>query len=110
MHRWISLLGTIILVLMLWTGGAARAAEPFDCIAVSAEAAGRLDGEREQAPSSPDQCVVHHHSGCSGHHVAAPPNIAANELILPQKLVPFAWREAGRPGRGPDSDLRPPIA
>ena len=111
MNRWTSIFGALLLVLMLWTGGAAHAAERFDCIpATAAEAAGHFDGDQDQVPSGPDQGVAHHHAGCGGHHEAAPANVAAVELALSQDLVPFAWRESGRPGRGPDSDLRPPIA
>ena len=110
MNRWTSLLGAMLLVLLLWTGGAAHAAERFDCIPVTAEAPGHFDGDQDQVPSGPDQGVAHHHTGCSGHHEAAPANAAPTEVALSQVLVPFAWRESGRPGRGPDSDLRPPIA
>lgn len=109
MHRWTSLLVAMMLVLMLWTGSAAHAAEPFNCTA-PAQAAGSPDWAQDQVPSSPDQCAVHNHSGCSGHNAEAAPNAAAIEPVLPPNLVLFAWRESGRPGRAPDSDLRPPIA
>ena len=110
MPRWTSLLGAMLLVLMLWTGGAAHAAERFDCIPVTAEAAGHFDGDQDQVPSAPDQGAAHHHSGCNGHHVAAPASGASIEIGALNRATPFAWREAGVPGRGPDTQLRPPTA
>lgn len=110
MYRWVSLLGAVMLILMLWTGSAAHAAERFDCMPVTAEAAGHFDGDQDQVPARPDQGAAHHHSGCSGHQLAAPASLSSLVTDFSQKTVPFAWREAGVPGRGPDADLRPPIA
>lgn len=110
MHRWTSLLGAVLLVLMLWTGGASHAAERFDCIPATAEAASHFDGDQDQVPSSPDQGVAHHHSGCNGHHMAAPAVASSISPALFRQATPVACREAGAPGRGPDAELRPPIA
>ena len=110
MHRWTSLLGAILLVLMLWTGGAAHATERFDCIPATAEAADHFEGDQDQVPSSPDKGMAHHHSGCGGHHVAAPASIPPIDLALQQDTASFAWHEVGVPGHSPDNDLRPPIA
>ncbi len=99
-----------MLVLMLWTGGAAHAAERFDCIPVTAETIDHFDGDEDQVPSSPDQGVAHHHSGCGGHHVAAPASDASIEIGALDRAIPLAWREAGVPGHDPEGDLRPPIA
>lgn len=99
-----------MLVLMLWTGGAAHAAERFDCIPVTAETFEHFDGDEDQVPSSPDQGVAHHHSGCGGHHVAAPASVDSIEIAVLDRAIPLAWREAGVPGHDPESDLRPPIA
>ena len=110
MNRWTSILGALLLVLMLWTGSSARAAERFDCIPMTAEAANHYDGERDQAPTGPDQGVAHHHSCCSGHQIAAPATVATVEIALSERLAPFIWREAGIPGRDPDRQLRPPMA
>ena len=109
MNRWTSILGALLLVLMLWTGSSAHAAERPDCIPATSEAANHYEGDRDQLPDR-EQGAAHHHSGCNGHHVAAPANATAAEVALRHEFVPFAWREAGRPGRGPDSQLRPPIA
>lgn len=109
MHRWTSILGALLLVLMLWTGSPTHAAEQFGCIPATSEAANHYEGDRDQLPDR-EQGAAHHHSGCNGHHVAAPANAAAADVVLTLVLVPFAWREAGRPGPGPDGQLRPPIA
>lgn len=109
MNRWATFLGAIMLVLMLWTGSAAHAAERFDCIPVMAGAEGHFDGQQEQLPSSPDQGVAHHHSGCGGHHEAAPAADGSMAIRLTDGTAPLVWREAGVPGRGPDAQLRPPI-
>ena len=110
MHRWTSLIGALMLVLMLWTGGAAHAAERFDCIPVSAAAAGHFEGDRDEAPSGQDQGVGHHHTGCSGHQIGAPADQATVEFSFTAVGVPTARQEAGVPGHGPGAALRPPIA
>ena len=109
MHRWTSILGALLLVLMLWTGSSAHAAERSDCIPATSEATNHFEGDRDQLPDR-EQGAAHHQSGCNGHHVAAPANVVAAAFALRHERVPFAWREAGRPGRGPDGQLRPPIA
>ena len=108
MNRWVTFLGALALVFTLWTGSAAHAGERFDCIPVAADSAGHFDGDQDQSPSSPDG-VAHHHSGCSGHQLAAASANLAVEHHCAMSQQPFAWREAGVPGRGPDADLRPPI-
>ena len=110
MIRWPSLLGTMMLVLMLWTGVAAHAAERFDCIPVTAEVAGHFEGDRDEAPSGPDQGKAHHHSGCSGHQLAAPADQASIEITFAGNAVPASRQQAGVPGHGPSAALRPPIA
>lgn len=110
MHRWTSLIGAMMLVLMLWTSGAAYAAERFDCIPTTAATVDHFDGDQDQVPSSPDQGAAHCHSGCSGHQIAAPTSHASLGFGSPKQVAPLAWRESGVPGRGPDNELRPPIA
>ena len=110
MLRWTSIVGAVMLVLMLWTGGAAHAAERFSCIPVGAETTVHFDGDRDQAPSQSDSDAMHHHSGCNGHHVAAPEDNSSISIRESKGATPFAWRETGMPSRIPDSELRPPIA
>ena len=109
MPRWTSFVGAVMLVLMLWTGGVAHAAERFDCIPATTEAAGHFDGDKDQSSSDRGQ-VAHHHSGCNGHQLGTPTR--GSELIIAYTaaVVPFVWREAGVPGHSPDNLLRPPIA
>ena len=110
MARWKPFLGAMMLVLMLWTAGMAHAAERFDCMPTTSETADHFDGDGDESPSGRDQGVTHHHSGCSGHHVAAPSDAASVPFEPPAVSDPFTWRQMGVPGRGPDAQLRPPIA
>ena len=110
MHRWISFLGALMLVLTLWTGGAAHAAERFDCVPATAEAGAHFDGDEDQAPSAPGQGAAHHHSGCSGHHLAAPVKTAEAPMCHSAAARTFLRNEAAPPSREPDNQLRPPIA
>lgn len=110
MQRWVSLIGALVLAVSLLAGGMAHAAERFDCIPAAAEAAGHYDGDGDQVPSDPQQGVPHHHAGCSGHQLAAPCDTPDLVIGLSAATLPFAWREAGVPARGPDRLLRPPIA
>lgn len=110
MHRWTYLLAALMLVLIFWTGGAAHAAETFECNPVSAEAAGHFEVDSDQTPSDCGQGVGHEHSSCSGHQVAATADARAIDISYTGTRDPLPWREAGVPGRGPDTQLRPPIA
>lgn len=110
MHRWTSILAALMLVLMLWTGGAARAAERFDCIPVTAGAASLFAGDQGQVPASPEQCVTHQHTGCSGHHEAAPSGPIPVAVGNSREAVPLAWGVRGMPGQDPQTQLRPPMA
>lgn len=110
MNRWTSILGVLLLVLMLWAGSPARAAERPDCIAPTCQVAVDFDGYQDQAPADPGQSVAHHHFGCSSHQDAGPASFLTVEIATSQKRAPFAWRETGVWGHDPDSLLRPPIA
>lgn len=110
MNSWTSMLGAILLVLILWTGGTANAADRFDCNPATTAASDYDGGSQDQLPSSPDKCVTHNHSGCGGHHLATPTSTPSMQLALRQETATFAWHEVGIPGHSPDSELRPPIA
>ena len=111
MRRWLHLIGSLMLVVMLWTGNVAHAAEAFGCVEVSAETLGHFDGDGDERPTDPDKGVPHHHGGgCHGHHNAvagddADPAVADRRAILldrsPDTLLA---------GRAPPAALRPPIA
>lgn len=110
MNRWISLVSALLLVLTLWTGEAAHAAERLECIPVSAQAAGHFDGDSDQTPSDREQGAAHHHSGCSGHSVAATVDMAPLDLFHLGRVPPTFREDDGTLGLVPDAGLRPPIA
>lgn len=110
MRPWKTLIGAMMLVLMLWAGGLAHAAERVDCIPATAEAPGHYEGDDDQLPSDRDQGVVHHHAGCSGHQLAAPAGQPAIIFNHSTATVPLARSEAGPHDHDPDGQLRPPIA
>jgi hypothetical protein len=110
MSRWTNLVGALLLVLMVWTGSSAHAAERFDCIPVTEQNAGHFEGDRDEVPSDPDQGVAHHHTGCSGHHVATPGQFATLGFSIRSAGLTSARQDADHPGREPESQLRPPIA
>ena len=109
MHRWKSLLGILMLVLMVWAGTSAHAAEQTDVVAVTAEI-GHYEGDGDQVPADQHKGVAHHHAPCADQHAAAlsvgPRVHAAPEAHA--ALLPERQSEAS--GREPDADLRPPIA
>ena len=110
MHRWIHLLGALALVLLLWTGGTAHAAERYMPIPVAAETGGHFSGDRDEVPSDEHRGAPHHHFTC-GEHVAAAASHGAPASIV----LSVASRAPRRPqsillGREPDAQLRPPIA
>lgn len=111
MHRWTSLLGALMLVVLVWTGSAAHASHQFDCIPATAETGGHFKGDGDEWPSKSQNGPVHHHSSCSGHQLAAPVADAAPVLLSSfEKALPDSREEFGLAGRVPDHQLRPPIA
>lgn len=109
MSRWTSILTAILLVLTLWAGGPANAAEQFACNSAVTAAADYDGGTQDQSPMSPDNCATHSHGGCASHHLAAPASAPLMELAL-QETARFGWHQVGVAGHSPDSELRPPIA
>lgn len=110
MSRWKALIGAMMLVLMLWAGGLADAAERVDCIPATAETAGHYDGDSDQLPTDRDQGVAHHHSGCSGHQLGAPAEQPLAIVNHSAAALPVAMTDARLHGYDPDGQLRPPIA
>lgn len=110
MRRWSSFICAILLVLTLWTGGPARAMEPFDCIPVSAQVIGHFDGDEDQRTGNSEKGVAHHHAGCSAHQTAVARGVTLLVLEPSGKLVPSPRNKIGVPGLGPDAQLRPPAA
>lgn len=110
MRRWASLWGTILLVLMLWAGGLAHAAERVDRSPATAEADGHYEGDGDQTPSDGDQGIAHQHAGCGGHQLAVPTEQTAIIADHSSAALPLARRGAGLHDHDPDGQLRPPMA
>lgn len=109
-RRWTALLGSLLLVLMLWTGTVAHAAEQLDCVPVAADTLGHYEGDSDQVPADPDKGVAHHHAGCGGHQIAAPSGGLDIYFADAIPVRPTGSSLAGLHGRSPDRQLRPPIA
>ena len=110
MIRWTHLIGALMLVFMLWTGGTAHAAEGFIPVVVAAETLGHFSGDRDEVPSDQHQGTAHHHSVCGEHQVLACSDAPETSINHSSTLPPLARRDAGKFGRDPDTQLRPPIA
>jgi len=110
MARLTQFIGALLLVLTLWTGTTAHAAERFDCIPATEQSAGHFEGDRDETPDDPDRGVAHHHGGCNGHHVATPGHYALISFSVGSSGLTGARQDAAPPGREPEGQLRPPIA
>lgn len=110
MRRILPFISSLMLILVLWTGSVAHAAEAMGCAEISSSATGHFDGDSDEVPSDGDKATPHHHSACHGHCVGAPldtqkasqPRIASSSLIA----APTEFHSGNSPGTA----LRPPIA
>ena len=64
MQRLAILFGALMFVLSVWTGSAALAAQPVECVAAFAVGVGHFEGDRDEAPSCPQSGGARHHTGC----------------------------------------------
>lgn len=111
MRRLLPLLGCLTLLLMMWTGGAAHAAEALGCASTSVnEASVHFDGDQDQVPADSDSPVPHHHGGCHGHHASIPLSASPVGLVSGDEAAIGLTIARGFTGTEPDSALRPPIA
>ena len=110
MQRLTTFFGVLMLVLFIWTGSSAHAAERFDCIPVSSEAPGHFEGDRDEAPAKGEKGVAHHHSGCNGHQYAASSGVQLSLVLHQSASTAVGWNERHPTSREPDRQLRPPIA
>ena len=99
-----------MLFLTMWGGGLAHAAERGNCLPVSEESAGHFMGDGDELPADDRQDVAHHHTGCSGHQVAASALEPTAAHRHASATVPPIRSTTGLQGRDPDRQLRPPIA
>lgn len=110
MNRWVRLLGALMLVLMLWTAGPARAADVINAVPVAANVLGHFEGDKDEVPSDEHTGVTHHHSACGEHQIAAWSDVpGAAEIHFSAESVEVL-SESLPPNREPDAQLRPPIA
>lgn len=110
MRRLMPLLSAFMLILMLWTGSAAHAAEAMECGEEVTAAAGHYEGDGVEVPADSDSPEPHHHGVCHGHCVGVP---VVDRLVdhVEHSVVPNGvFKEAFHSGTPPDSALRPPIA
>ncbi len=110
MRRFLNLVGTLMLFVLVFTGTAAHAAEAVGCIEVSSNSAGHFEGDRDQVPADADKGAPHHHGGCSGHHVAVPATFDGAQIASGEEGRPALRAKRGLPGLEPGRALRPPIA
>lgn len=110
MIRWTHLIGALMLVFMLWTGGTGHASEGYTPVVVAAETLGHFSNDRDEAPSDQHQGTAHHHSMCGEHHAAAWTDIPMEPAQQSISEARFARSVLEVLGREPDRQLRPPIA
>ena len=110
MRRLATLICTLLISVMLWSGTAARAAELAACIEVTSEAPGHFDGDDDEVPSDPDKGTPHHHGTCNGHSVAVP--IEGDGVAYQPQRTQSLGRLSAEflSGCDPGTTLRPPIA
>ena len=111
MRRLLPLLSALMLVLVLWSGTGAHAAEMMECNEVASSSdAGHFEGDGDQVPADSDKGTPHHHSACHGHCVAIPSGLGAtttyDEVREPLSMAAHDLHL----GAVPDLTLRPPIA
>lgn len=104
------MLGALMLVLMLWAGGVAHAADQAQIVPITLEAAGHFDGDGDQSPSDRHQGTAHHHVGCGDHQLAARDDGPVVAVAMRVDSKPVVRRDAPARSRNPDNHLRPPIA
>lgn len=110
MRRWVSMIGSMLLVLMLWTGATAHAAETTECSPATLESPIHLDSSKDSPSDERESRAVHVHFGCGGHCLATrveeAPDLAGSTAIV----AVFGGQAFGLAGDGPALTLRPPIA
>lgn len=109
MARLTTTIMAVLLVLTMWAGVSAHAADRVDVVPAEA-ALGHFDGDSDQVPADEHEGVAHHHAPCGDQHAAAMNNDsllqasdAAHARLAPERFSTVL-------SRVPDADLRPPIA
>ncbi len=110
MRRLLPLISALVLVLVLWTGSAAHAAETMECGDEITAAAGHYEGDADEVPADSDSPEPHHHGVCHGHCSGLPAGADAPRTTEHVGAPAAAFQENFHSGTPPDSALRPPIA
>ena len=105
-----ALFAALMLVVMLWTGGTAAAAAPYESVAVTSTAAGHFDGDKDEGRADGHQGVPHHHAPCSDHQLAAETASGGAALSHSGSRPYLARDDTNLIERMPGAQLRPPIA
>ena len=110
MRRFFTLIGTMMLVVLIWTTTTAHAAEAFGCVEINAETAPHFDGDRDEAPDDTQKGVTHHHNGCNGHNIGVPTGLAVVKSLSAGETLLGDFDKRALPSLEPNRALRPPIA
>lgn len=104
------MIGAMLLVLILWTGATAHAAEAAECSPAALESPVHFDSSKETPSEDRESRAVHLHLGCGGHclatHVVQESNLAGSAAAV----AVFGCQAFWLAGDGPALTLRPPIA
>lgn len=108
MRRVLPLIAAVMVMLTLWSGTAAHAAE--DLRPAAAEMAMHFDGDGDEAPADDHGTVPHHHGICHADHVGIPAALAANQIEDAEANRPHDLAEAFAASADLGAAIRPPIA
>ena len=109
MRRRLSMIATLLLAVMLWTGGTAHALEALGCAEISGSESGHA-GDRDKAPSDSGKALTHHHGSCHGQHNLVSPTVDSALRAYPAATPTGFGSSAAVGDCEPPTALRPPIA
>ena len=109
MRRRLSMIASLLLAVMLWTGGTAHAVEAIGCAEIAASETSH-PGDRDKAPSDSGKALSHHHGSCHGQHNLVSPTVDAAPRADPAATPTGFGSNAGVGDCEPPTVLRPPIA
>ena len=109
MRRRLSMLATLLLAVMLWTGGTAHAVESIGCAEISGSESDH-SGDREKAPADSGKALTHHHGSCHGQHNLVAPAMDAGPCANPASAPTGLGSNDAVGDCEPPTVLRPPIA
>lgn len=110
MARLNDFLAAFALVLLVWTGVPAHAAQTFDCDGISCDSGARSGGSSDEAPATGQTCKCTNAACCHAPQFFA--SLDKDMVRSPSRTtaLPVAPDEQSTAGREPDGQLRPPIA